>query len=231
MKTLAEELYATHPDTIVILSGHSAQHENAFSINLHDEYWADLKEFGDMETAKEFAPDLGLIDRIQRTLRKEDIPLTLDSDSTLDHGAGVSLLLLTEELSSPTIVPISYSGLSPKEHVHFGRALKDVLTNSPKRIAVIASGDLSHCLSEDAPDGYREEGQQFDDLIRSAVEHVGTSKLLSLDPELVRTASECGYHPLLMLFGIIERMDTSPAILSYESPFGVGYLVAHFQFA
>lgn len=229
MNTLAEELYATHPDTIVVLSGHSAQHETAFSLNLHDEYWADLKSFGDMGTTKEFQPDLALMDRIQRTVRKEQLPLTLDSDGILDHGSSIPLLLLTKELKNVSIVPISYSGLSAKEHVAFGRVLKDILINSPKRIAVIASGDLSHCLSEEAPDGFRKEGEWFDTAIKSAIEHVGTSKLLAMDPELIQAASECGYHPLLMLFGIIERMQVTSDILSYEAPFGVGFLVAQFH--
>lgn len=230
MKTLSEELYLSHPDTIVIISAHSIQHETAFSINLHDDYHVDLKDFGDLSITKEFHPDLKIIDAIQRTLRREHIPITLDSNSNLDYGTGVPLLLLTEELKNIHIVPISYSGQSAKDHVTFGRALKDVLSDSEKRIAVIASGDLSHCLTTDAPAGFKKEGEKFDKAIRQAIENVATSKLLSLKPDLIEAAAECGYRPLLILFGIIERMSVRPEILSYEAPFGVGYLVAQFHF-
>ncbi len=229
MKHLAEELYASHPDTIVLISAHSVQHEEAFSINLHDEYHIDLKDFGDLSTTKEFSPDLMIIDQLQRRVRNEGIPLTLDSDANLDYGTGVPLLLLTEELKKVKIVPISYSGRSAKEHVAFGRILKDVLINSQRRVAIIASGDLSHCLTSDAPEGYRKEGQEFDKLITQAIEGLSISKLLSMKPELVKAAAECAYKPLLILFGALERMNIRPEILSYEAPFGVGYLVAQFH--
>jgi MEMO1 family protein len=229
LKHLHEELYASHPDVLVIISSHSDQHENAFSINLHDSYHAQVKEFGDLETSKEFLPEYQLIDQLQRHVRSKDIPLTLDSHDHLDHGSSVPLLLLTEGLENLHILPISYSNLSEKDHIEFGRALKDVLVNSKKRIAIIATGDLSHCLSTDAPAGFKKEGEIFDKAIQEALKDMTTSKLLSLDPNLIEEASECAYRPLLILFGILERMNTRTEILSYEAPFGVGYLTAQFH--
>jgi len=229
MEKLSEELYASHPDTIVIISSHSARHEDAFSINLHDEYIADAKDFGDLQTAAEFIPDLPLIDRIQRALRKNGIAFTLDSDAVLDHGCAIPLLLLARNLPHVKIIPISYSGLSPKDHAEFGRALKDVLTDSTKRIAVLASGDLSHCLSTDAPEGFHKAGPIFDRAIQAAVQDLSLSKLLSIKPETVEDASQCGYRPLLILMGTLERMQVWPEILAYEAPFGVGYLTAQFH--
>jgi AmmeMemoRadiSam system protein B len=229
MKRLSEELYAAMPDTIVLLSSHGTEFPEAFSVNLHDKYEAGLAEFGDLSAPRTFAPDLALIDALQRAMRKARIAVTLDSDAKLDHGAAVPLLVLTKPLTKARIVPISFSGLSAKEHVAFGRALKDVVLHSQRRIAVIASGDLSHALSSNAPAGYRPEGEEFDGVVRQAIEHMATSQLLSLPAATVSAAAECAYRPLLMLFGLLEGMKVRPEVLGYESPFGVGYLTVQFH--
>ncbi len=231
MKTLAEHLYTAMPETVVILSSHSTMHETAFSINLHDEYVTDLSRFGDLGTKGEFLPDLALMDAIQRSLRRADQPMTLDSDAALDHGTAVPLLLLTERLPEIRIVPISYSGLDAKAHAAFGRALRDVLEASPRRIAVIASGDLSHALSNKAPAGFHKEGKIFDDSVREAIVDSSLSRLLSLEPESVKTAAECAWRPLLIFLGLLEEKHGRPEILSYEAPFGVGLLVAQIHLA
>ena len=228
-KSLSLLLSESEPEIIVVLSAHGVSHEDAFSINFHSHYEIDLREFGDLVTKKTFMPDSELVDDIQRRMRTESIPFTLDSSGALDYGIGVPLALLTDKLKNVKITPISYSNLSAKDHVEFGRVLKDILENSKKRIAVIASGDLSHCLSSDAPMGFKKEGQKFDEIVKQAISDLSISKLLSLDPEFVKDASECAYQPLMILFGIIERMRLKPEILSYESPFGVGYLVANFR--
>jgi len=231
MTRLAEELYASHPDTIVLLSSHGTEFPEAFSVNLHDEYAAGLAAFGDHSPARTFEPDLGFIDALQRSMRQEGIPLTLNSDAELDHGAAVPLLMLAQALKDVRIVPISFSGLSAKDHVEFGRALKEVILHSPRRVAVIASGDLSHALASNAPAGYRIEGEEFDRIVLQAVPHLASSQLLKMPKPLVTAAAECAYRPLLMLFGLLEGMQVHPEILAYESPFGVGYLTAQFHLA
>ncbi len=226
MDKLKASLEASEPDVIITISSHSIKHENAFSINLHDEYHLDLKDFGDLTTTKEFAPDLELITQIRRELHKELFPLTLDSSATLDYGTAIPLYLLD---SKSKIVPISYSKLSKKKHVEFGRHLKEIAMDSQKRIAVIASGDLSHCLSSDSPVEFHKDGAVFDEEIQEAIRQQSLSHILGIDDEVIKNASECSYKPLLILFGILERINARPEIHSYEAPFGVGYLAAEFH--
>jgi len=240
MDRLGDELRAAKPDTIVIISAHAIQHDGAFSANLHDSYVVDMREFGDLATTAEFEPNLSLIDAIQRAVRRAQIPFTLDSDATLDYGAAVPLVALGANRLPPTpgvggeagcrIVPISFCNLSPKDHFALGKTLKDVFANRKERIAVIASGDLSHALTSDAPAGYRPEGEAFDAAVRQALVLGSASQLLKLDETVIEKAEECAYRPLLILFGILDQVPTEPEVLSYESPFGVGYLVAQFRF-
>jgi|SaaInlStandDraft_6_1057023.scaffolds.fasta_scaffold15456_2 MEMO1 family protein len=229
MNTLKENLYLSKPDVILVISSHANRHATAFSVNLHDEYFTDFKDFGDMATKTEFGPDLDLIAQIQRAGRNSEIPVTLDSSANLDYGTSVPLELLVSEEMTHKIVPVSYSGLSPKEHLAFGALLKEVLHANDKRVAVIASGDLSHCLTTDAPGGFHKDAQKFDDEIQRAVRDMSASTLLAIDDELRDAAKSCVYEQLLILFGILEKKKLRPELLSYESPFGVGYLVAEFH--
>ena len=231
MTRLAEELYAARPDTIVILSSHATMHEDAFSINLHDPYRVNLHEFGDLSEYRTFRPDLGLIDRLQRTMRREVIPTTLNTDDTLHYSVAVPLLLMTEHLPDVAIVPISYSGLSPKEHFSVGEILKEVITNSTRRVALIATGDQSHALTSDSPAGFSKEGPQYDAQVQESIKNNNPAGLLQMKPKLVQKARECSYRPLLMLLGALEKTQYWPTIHSYEAPFGVGYLVVHFELA
>ncbi len=228
LTTLSVSLREAKPDVLFVISSHSLVHESAFSINLHDAYEVDFKEFGDHATHREFFPDLELITQIQRAARDAEIPFVLESYSSLDYGSGVPLLLLCEDVH-PKIVPISYSGSDRKQHMAFGRLLKDVAIASHKRIGVIASGDLSHSLTSDAPAGFHAEGKEFDETMVRSIEQFSSSTLLSLDEHVVEQAAECALRPALILFGLLEHLPVRPEIHSYETPFGVGYLVAEFH--
>jgi aromatic ring-opening dioxygenase LigB subunit len=225
---LAEELYAAHPDTILVISGHDAPFPSAFSGNLHDPYRTDFSAFGDVTTTSVFSADVGMLDAIQRSVRRHGLPFTLFSHPILDEGTSVPLTVLTEPLKHVAIVPLSHSDLSPKQHFEFGRILKDVIHASPRRIAVLATGDLSHALSSKSPAGLKKEGGMFDQSIRDAVQSCSAMKLLSLDQAVVHNAVQCGYLPLVILMGILDGTQTRPDELAYEAPFGVGYLVARF---
>lgn len=228
LKKLSRTLNKAKPEVIFIVSSHSLVHENAFSINLHDEYQVDFKEFGDHKTYQTFVPDLELITSIQRGARNSDIPFVLESYASLDYGSGVPLTMLNAETTA-YLLPISYSGHDRKQHFAFGRLLKDVALSSHKRIAVIASGDLAHSLTSDAPAGFQPEGKKFDETVLRSIEQFSVSSLLSLEEEVVEKAAQCALRPLLILFGMLEHMAIMPKVHSYEAPFGVGYLVAEFH--
>lgn len=231
MQLLSDELYAARPDVLVILSSHGTTFDDAFSLNLHEEYRIDLKEFGDLTEHRTFKPHLKLIDNLQRSLRRQQIPVTLSSDEVLDYGAAVPLLILSEHLPKLKIVPITFSALSAKEHFQFGSALKEVLSSCHERVAVIGSGDLSHALATTSPAGFNKQGPLFDKIVQECVVNRNVSGLLTLAPEDVAMAKECAYRPLMMLLGLMERVNCDPVIHSYEAPFGVGFLVVHFELA
>lgn len=232
LEELSEEVYARKVDTIVLISDHPTMYNDACSINVADPYLCDLRDVGDLGYRAQYHPDFGLIDRLQRDMRKAEQPLTLTTDDRLHFAATVPLDFLTRHAKQVRVVPIAPAGiLSPKELFAFGQALKHTLLASEKRIAVISAGDLAHTLTDFAPGGYDAKGETYDALVQTLVQERNTVGLLGIDEELRRTAQEAAYSKLVMLFGVLDGMAVQPEILSYEAPFGVGSMVAHFSLA
>lgn len=229
MYELSDDLYASHPDIIVIISEHPTMYEDAFSVSVSDPYAFDLQSFGDLGFERTLHPAMKIIDRMQRRLRKQDIPFTLTTDEHLHYASAIPLGFATRNLDGIKIIPLTYSDLPAKDHFEFGQALKDVFMEADERIAVIAAGDLSHALSKDSPAPFHEDGAVYDANIQSIVASKNVSSLLNMSPELVKNAQETSYRQLAILFGILDRMRVTPHILSYQAPFGVGYMVAHFE--
>ena len=51
-----------------------------------------------------------------------------------------------------------------------------------------------------------------------------------MNPDLIREAGECGYLSIIILLGLLSEIKGSKfKSLSYEGPFGVGYLVANIR--
>ncbi len=226
---LAELLYTTKPDTIVIISDHPTMYAETFSISVSDPYECSLDDVGDLGYQKTYHPDFSLIDRLQRDLRKAEQSVTLTTDERLNFASAIPLDFLTEQLPKVRVVPISPCGLTPKEHFIFGQALKHTLLASDKRVAVISAGDTAHTLTEFAPGGEHEDGPRYDEALRTVLEQRNVVGLLQMDEAMIANAQETAYRKLLVLLGIIEGMDLTPEIVSYEAPFGVGYLVVNFQ--
>jgi AmmeMemoRadiSam system protein B len=228
IQELADELYAAKPDTIVIITDHPTRYREAFCLSVSDPYKFDLKEFGHLSFDRTFRPDIMLIDRLQRSLRRVAQPITMSSDEALHYASAVPLSILAAKLPKVALVPIGYSELDAKAHFAFGQAIKDAIMDSAKRVAVIAAGDMSHTLTLQSPAPLHGDGQIFDDKIKEVIATKNTAGLLTIESSVVQNAQQLSYQPLTILFGLLDHVAVTPTILSYEAPFGVGYLVANF---
>jgi len=130
-----------------------------------------------------------------------------------------------------TICPILTTLDSPKQHFEWGKQIYRLkIENCKLKIALIASGDLSHCLKSDGPYGFHPDGPKYDRALIEALKKKDLETILKLD-NIYPDAAECGLRSFCFLLGILEASGSAwqPEILSYEGPFGVGYLVADFQ--
>ena len=226
-KHLEAELYNAKPDIIIIISPHGKLHKEAFTINQNPELKVNFKDFGDLITNRVFSNELGLGYRIKESI-ETSLPIILIAED-LDYGSAIPLLQLTKHLSKIKILPIGYSDLSNKDHIKFGEIIKEEINKSKKRIAIIASGDLSHKLHKDSPAGYSQRGQEFDQIIIKLLAKKKIEELINFDEELRKEAGECGFKSLLILLGVMKNINYEPEKLSYEAPFGIGYLVENFK--
>lgn len=231
MKELEGDLYVAQPDVIFIISPHSLMNKDAFSLNLANEFKSNLSEFNYAEKELSFNCEIELISKIKEAADKFSLPLNIISQPILDHGVCVPLYYLTQHLPKIKIVPISFSMLNVDLHYRFGEILKKVANQSNKRVAIIASGDLSHRLAADAPAGYAAEGAAFDHLLIDFLTKGKFADILKIDTNLIENAGECGYRSIAIALGAVANQNIKFKKLSYESPFGVGYLVAELNFS
>jgi len=231
MERLAEDMYAAKPDTLVIISPHGPMLADAFMINMSPQFEMNFEDFGDLSTKIKIAGDVGLIHHYKEIFETK-MPVVLAHQEKLDHGTGVPLYFLTKNMDAEKIkiVPIAYSMLDYQTHYEFGRQLQEDMINDTKRIAIIASGDLSHRLTPDAPAGYSHWAKKFDETIVEKIQKKDTKGILNLDSDFVEEAGECGLRSLIILLGILNSMNYKPEVYSYEGPFGVGYLTVNFKF-
>lgn len=218
MEALRQELEKARPDTILVISPHAPIKYRSFGINSAEPLQGDLLSFG-LNKSFIFSNDREIAEEIHRSCAVSHF-----YQNSLDHGALVPLYYLTKNIK-PQLVHLSFSLLDFSSHYGYGEAIGEICLNSPKRIAVIASGDLSHRLIPDAPAGYSPQGKKFDEKIKELLAEKRIKEILDLDHEFVEKAGECGLRSFIILLGILKgeyRFD----LLSYQGPFGVGYLTA-----
>lgn len=146
----------------------------------------------------------------------------------LDHGALVPLYYLHKAGFKGQIVHMSVGMLSYEEMYTLGKAVQSAIGMVDKKVAVIASGDLSHRLTPEAPNGFSPQGQIFDQEIVAALKNIDIKAILNMDRKLIAEAGECGLRPITFLMGVLGGLRAQAQIVSYEGPFGVGYCVAAF---
>jgi AmmeMemoRadiSam system protein B len=227
-KKLEDDLYVTQPDVLLIISPHGSIQNKAFTLNLCDEFDLNFREFGEYATNAKIKGEVGLTYQIREYVETR-APVQMLSQPDLDHGVSVPVFMLTQNLPNIKIIPLYYSGLSFEAHYDFGKLLKRQLVLTKKRVAIIASGDLSHRLTKDSPAGYNAKGKKFDKKLIEYISNDQPHKIIGINPDFALEAGECGLRSIIILLGIISEINYTPQPLSYEAPFGVGYAVINFK--
>ena len=112
-------------------------------------------------------------------------------------------------------------------HFNFGKVLGKVLQESSKVVSIIVSSDLSHRIASGSPAGYSPQGRIFDKKLVDLFRQKNIEGILNIEPELFEEAGECGLLSIVILLGAICNMRWDIKSMSYEAPFGVGYLAAN----
>lgn len=226
---LSEILKASKAETVLVISPHGLVHSDSFTMNLNPKFTCNFEDFGDFSTKHTWPGNIGLTYKIRERLETR-APLQLISEEILDHGSSVPLYMITKDIKDIKVIPVYFSGLDFESHFNFGKQLKRELQVSKDNVAIIASGDLSHRLTKNAPAGYSPKGKKFDKKLIELITNMKYSEIIELDENLVAEAGECGLRSILILLGILDGVKVKPRLMSYEAPFGVGYLTLNFDF-
>ncbi len=239
MRAVQAKAAALAPETIVLLSPHAPIFARQMGISMASSYAGSLAFFGAADVTVTAHGDQDLAEAIVDKAAEKGVHSAITASHgdvvELDHGSVVPLVYLMGSLQQPCrLVLLAFSQLSREEHVLFGRAVGEAVLEAPRRVLYVASGDMSHRLMPGAPVGYDPRGARFDGAVVDAFNAADWEALLHIDPGLTAAAGECGYRSLAVLAGVVAAAEaaglrTANRVLSYEGPFGVGYLVGEVE--
>lgn len=243
----ARSVAEAKPDVIVLTSPHAPLFRDGFFVSDASEVYGDMGRFRAPQTAIDYPGDPEFADQLSEIVEEAGIPVVRESalyacepgsmhEHGVDHATFVPLYFISQEIAGVPVVRIGLSGLDEADHQKMGRAIAKVANEQGKRVAFVASGDLSHKLKSDGPYGFDPAGPVFDGMIGDIFQTGELDRLFALDSRMCEDAAECGLRSFQIMAAALEEQSNldncdrfESNLLSLEGPFGVGYAVATFK--
>ena len=225
MAALTERVIRSGAEIVVLISPHAPLEPDAFVAYAGPQLHADFANFRAPTATVHAELDEELLQEITRAAAEEKFEV-VRIRADLDHGTAVPLYFLQRHGWHGRVVALGYSFLSNEDHLRFGNCIRAAIDKVGRPAAFIASGDLSHRLTPGAPAGYNPRAHLFDEAVVDAIRSNSTSRIVTIDQDLRRAAGECGYRSMLVAIGVAQELESRCEVISYEAPFGVGYMVA-----
>ncbi len=226
----AHRVVAAHPDRLILISPHSPRRERSFGIWTGSSLHGDLGRFGAPGAAIDLPTDKRWGDTLLSKGSGHSDFWSIPTEP-LDHGAVVPLWFLQEAgWSGPTtILSLPAVPVGDQAYWRIGELLAATVAELPGRVAMVASGDMSHRCLPGAPAGFHARGVEFDRCLTSLIEKKQYRAIAEMDPELKSVAAEDALETSMIVTAASSFEAEGGEVLSYEHPFGVGYLVAIFH--
>lgn len=228
---LGKRIGEEKPDTILVISPHQTMYADYFHISPKKGAKGDFSRFGAPKEKMEVSYDMEFVKTLSFVAEEKNIPAgTLgEEERDLDHGTMVPLYFVNKYYTDYRLVRIGLSGLSFMHHYELGQCIQKTAENLGRNTVVLASGDLSHCLKEDGPYGFKEEGPEYDKAIMDIMGEGRFLELFDFKEAYCAKAGECGHRSFMILAGVLDRKGVKSQRLSYEGPFGVGYGICSYE--
>ena len=227
---VADEVASLRPDTIIITSPHSIMYADYFHISPGRVATGSFAGFRAPGVRFREEYDEELADEICRLADAEDFPAgTLgERDASLDHGTMVPLYFIRKKYAGGLIIRIGLSGLPLIDHYRLGQIIQKAISNTGRRVVMIASGDLSHKLQDYGPYGYVPEGPEYDERIMDVMGRAAFGELLEFDSTFCDKAAECGHRSFVIMAGAFDGTAVRAERLCHQDVTGVGYGICTF---
>jgi MEMO1 family protein len=226
MGDLTQRLIESGAETVILISPHAPLEASAFVAYDGPKLYGDFSNFRAPTATTHAELDEELLNEITRAAAEQALIVMRIRGYDFDHGTAVPLYFLQRNGWSGKVVALGYSFLSNEDHLRFGRCIQRAVEKVNRPVAFIASGDLSHRLKPGAPAGYNSAAHLFDEEVVDAIRTAKLTRIVDIDQEMRHTAGECGYRSMLVAIGAGAGVPPACEVISYEAPFGVGYLVA-----
>ncbi len=235
-KKVAKEIKEDNPDTIIVITPHGPFFKDLIYItDTEKTIKGDFRRFGAPEVRLEFENHIFFAEKISNNAAYHKIKTggpahqlikRFGLSRDLDHGAMVPLYFINREVADFKLVHISVADMPYDKLYRFGQCIGKSVDEMNEKVVIIASGDLSHSLTRDAPCGYNEKGEIFDKSLIEYLSKGDVESIINFNRDLVQEAAECGLRPIIIMLGALEGYDIYPEVYSYEGPYGVGYMIS-----
>ncbi|MBM4063302.1 MAG: hypothetical protein FJ265_19720 [Planctomycetes bacterium] len=220
---LAGRLVAAGPDRVVLVSPHAPRRGAAPGIYVRKRLQGSLGSFGCPWVSLNLPTDTAFVAAFAATAEN-----TAEvRDPGLDHGALVPLWFVADAgWRGPTAVLSLPAGATPAALRAMGLAIARAATSLPGRTALVASGDLTHRAAPGAPGGFHPRAVEFDRQLAQRLRAGDLAGIAAIDAALRGLAAEDAADATAAVAAAFDNRASGPQVLSYQHPFGVGYLVA-----
>lgn len=223
MVALARDFLAARPDRLILISPHTPRPRLGIAGWSSPTVEGSLAGFGAPASRLKLPVDRAWM----KTFGSAYPKLSELGSEPLDHGAMVPLHFLTEAgWQGPTCV-LGLPRDEGNELDIIGEAI-GLAREEVSRTAVLASGDMSHCLLHDGPYGYDERGPCFDKTFVELIRNSRYREAIAIDPKLKQGARQDVLESCRIAWTATDYLADQNQFFSYEGPFGVGYSVMKF---
>jgi aromatic ring-opening dioxygenase LigB subunit len=236
MRTVAAQMTALKPDTIVIASPHN--------LRLHKHIGVVLSEHSSGSTAEGMRRiflradcDTDLAWAVLHGAEKRGLPVvganygTFEgrlSDLAMDWGTLVPLWFFKKEkgLKSRLVIATPSREIALRDNFEFGRVIAKVAERERKRVAFVASADQAHAHRKSGPYGFSPKAEVYDRLVAKAINEGRLKSVLDLPSRLVAAAKPDSLWQMAMLAGVLEEVEMKGELICYDVPTYYGMLCA-----
>lgn len=228
---VAEEIAELKPETIIISSPHATMYADYFHISPGKQSEGSFAQFHAPQVRFLETYDEALVRAIERKAEENNFPAGTmgQREKALDHGTMVPLYFIQKKYANFKLVRIGLSGLPLEDHYQLGQIIQSAAGEMGRRVAYIASGDLSHKLQSYGPYGFAAEGPKYDARIMDVCSRAAFGELLDFSETFCQHAAECGHRSFVIMAGALDGMAVEAKRLSHEDVTGVGYGICTFH--
>ncbi len=222
---VAKWIAEVKPDTIVLLSPHAVMYKDYFNISDGTSAYGSMSQFSAPEVSFKPKYDKAFTDALTSLCHENEFPAGNDHDREvfLDHGTMVPLYFINQFYKDYELVRIGLSGETLLKHYEFGTYIKETAKKLDRKVVIVASGDMSHCLKLEGPYGFKVEGVEYDQNLVQTLKHANFMELFDYSESVIDNAMSCGHRSYEIMAGCLDGSLVDTTFYSYQDTFGVGY--------